>query len=157
MLGDTNVQPMLPVKDLEEAKKFYEEKLGLKRVGEEPGAAVVYQSGNGTLCVYLSRFAGTNQGTAALWEVGDVEGTVKELKDKGVSFEHYDNLPETKRTDDVHRAGDIVVAWFKDPDGNILSVQNRPARPAKDGEGADQGAAKPSPAKPDEATPEPPK
>jgi catechol 2,3-dioxygenase-like lactoylglutathione lyase family enzyme len=144
MLGDTNVQPMLPVKDLEAAKKFYEEKLGLKRVGEEPGAALVYQSGNGTLCVYLSRFAGTNQGTAALWEVGDVEGTVKELKDKGVSFEHYDNLPETTRTDDIHRAGDIVVAWFKDPDGNILSVQNRPARPAEKKEGADPGASKPA-------------
>ena len=127
MLGDTNVQPMLPVKDLGVAKKFYAETLGLKQVGEEPDAAVVYQSGNSTLCVYRSEFAGTNQGTAALWEVKDVEETVEELKAAGVVFEHYDNLPGLTREGDIHRAGDFRVVWFKDPDGNILSVQNRPA------------------------------
>lgn len=131
MLRDANVQPMLPVKDLEAAKRFYEGKLGLKRVGEEPGAAVVYQSGGGTLSVYRSEYAGTNKGTAALWEVDDVEATVEELKARGVTFERYDNLPAVTRTGDIHRAGDIVVAWFKDPDGNILSVQNRPARPGR--------------------------
>jgi catechol 2,3-dioxygenase-like lactoylglutathione lyase family enzyme len=130
MLGDANVQPMLPVKDLEVATKFYEEKLGLRRVGGAPGAAVVYQSGGGTLCVYRSEFAGTNKGTAALWEVEDVEGTVEELKARGVTFEHYDDLPGLTREEDVHRAGGFSVAWFKDPDGNILSIQNRPARPA---------------------------
>ncbi|MFL6259231.1 MAG: VOC family protein [Thermoanaerobaculia bacterium] len=127
MLGDANVKPMLPVKDLEVATKFYEEKLRLRKVDEAPGAAVVYQSGGGTLCVYRSEFAGTNKGTAALWEVEDVEGTVEELKAKGVAFEHYDNLPGLTRKDDVHLAGDFRVAWFKDPDGNILSIQNRPS------------------------------
>jgi catechol 2,3-dioxygenase-like lactoylglutathione lyase family enzyme len=120
---------MLPVKDLEVAKKFYEGPLGLKKAGEEPGAAVVYQSGGSTLCVYRSEFAGTNKGTAALWEVDDVEGTVAELRAKGVTFEHYDDLPEVVRKGDIHFAGDTIqVAWFKDPDGNILSVQNKPAR-----------------------------
>jgi catechol 2,3-dioxygenase-like lactoylglutathione lyase family enzyme len=128
MLGDANVQPMLPVKDLEAARTFYEEKLGLRRVGGAPGAADVYRSGDGTLCVYRSEFAGTNKGTAALWEVSDVEGTVEELKARGVTFEHYDDLPGLTRKDDVHRAGDLRVAWLKDPDGNILSVQNRPAK-----------------------------
>ena len=129
MLGDVDVQPMLPVKNLEVAKKFYEGPLGLKKTGEEPGAAVVYRSGRTTLCVYLSEFAGTNKGTAALWEVDDVEAAVAELKAKGVTFEHYDNLPEVVRKGDIHFAGDTIqVAWFKDPDGNILSVQNRPAR-----------------------------
>ena len=128
MLGDTNVQPMLPVKDLEVAKKFYEGALGLKKVEEMPDAAVVYQSGGGTLCVYRSEFAGTNKGTAALWEVKDVEETFKELKGAGVVFEHYDNLPGLTREGDIHRAGDFRVVWFKDPDGNILSVQNRPAQ-----------------------------
>lgn len=131
MLGDATVKPMLPVKDLEVAKTFYEEKLGLRRVDEEPGAVVVYQSGDGTLCVYRSEFAGTNKGTAALWEVSNVAGTVEELKAKGVVFEHYDNLPAVNRTGDIHHAGDIEVAWFKDPDGNILSIQNRPERPAR--------------------------
>lgn len=127
MLGDANVKPMLPVKDLEVATRFYEEKLGLRRVGGAPGAAVVYRSGGGELCVYRSEFAGTNKGTAALWEVSDVEGTVEELKTRGVTFERYDNLPAVHRTGDIHRAGDLEIAWFKDPDGNILSIQNRPA------------------------------
>ncbi len=64
MLGDANVQPMLPVNDLKKAEKFYEETLGLKRLHEEPGVAVTYQSGNATLNVYRSEFAGTNKGTA---------------------------------------------------------------------------------------------
>jgi catechol 2,3-dioxygenase-like lactoylglutathione lyase family enzyme len=127
MLRDATVQPMLPVKDLEVAKKFYEGALGLRRVGEEPDAAVVYKSGSSTLCVYRSEFAGTNKGTAALWEVDDVEATVDELKAKGVTFERYDDLPGLTWKDGIHSSGDFKVAWFKDPDGNILSVQNRPA------------------------------
>ena len=128
MLSDTTVQPMLPVKDLKVAERFYEEKLGLHRVGGAPDAAVVYESGGSTLCVYRSEFAGTNKGTAALWEVEDVPGTVAELKSKGVPFEHYDNLPGLTRKGDIHLADGFKVAWFKDPDGNILSVQDRPAR-----------------------------
>jgi catechol 2,3-dioxygenase-like lactoylglutathione lyase family enzyme len=128
MLGDVSVQTMLPVKDLEVAKKFYGEVLGLEETGGEPDTAVTYRSGGSTLCAYRSEFAGTNQGTAALWEVKDVEGTVRELKAKGVAFERYD-LPGLTMDGDIHRAGDFSVAWFKDPDGNILSVQNRPARP----------------------------
>jgi catechol 2,3-dioxygenase-like lactoylglutathione lyase family enzyme len=124
MLGDANVQPMLPVKDLKAAEKFYEDVLGLDEVDGEPGEAVVYQSGSSTLCVYRSAFAGTNKGTAALWQVNDVEDTVAELRGRGVKFEHYDDMPGVTREGDIHVAGDIKVAWFKDPDGNILSVQN---------------------------------
>jgi hypothetical protein len=58
------------------------------------------------------------------WEVDDVDDVVRTLKGKGVQFEHYD-LPHTRREGDVHVSGDIKVAWFKDPDGNILSVVNR--------------------------------
>ena len=125
MLKDENVQPMLPVKDMKAAEKFYEEALGLERVGGESDHAVKYRSGGTTLCVYRSEFAGTNKGTAALWEVDDVEGTVKQLKAKGVTFEHYDGMPGLTREGDVYRAGPMRVAWFKDPAGNILSVQNR--------------------------------
>ncbi|HEY4575262.1 MAG TPA: VOC family protein [Thermoanaerobaculia bacterium] len=131
MLGDSNVKPMLPVKDLGVATKFYEEKLGLRRVGGAPDAAIVYRSGGSDLCVYRSEFAGTNQGTAALWEVSDVEGTVEELRARGVTFEHYDDLPGLTRKGDVYRADGLEVAWFKDPDGNILSIQNRPAKPGQ--------------------------
>ena len=125
MLADTTVQPMLPVKDMKEAERFYGDTLGLERIGGEPGVVAVYRSGATTLCVYRSAYAGTNQGTAALWEIDDVEGTVADLKRKGVRFEHYDDLPGLTRDGDVHRAGDFRVAWWKDPAGNILSVQNR--------------------------------
>ena len=124
MLGNATVQPMLPVKDLKSAKKFYEQTLGLQKLGEMGDEAVTFKSGDGTLVVYRSEFAGTNKGTAALWEVDDVDGTVKELRGKGVKFEHYD-LPGLTRKGDVHLGGPMKVAWFKDPGGNILSVQSR--------------------------------
>src|SRR6266513_6061847 len=112
MLGNADALPMLPVKDLAAAQKFYEETLGLKRLHVETDVVATYQSGNSTLNVYRSEFAGTNKGTAALWEVDDVEGTVKQLKAKGVTFEHYNNLPGLKLDGDIHRAGPFSVAWF---------------------------------------------
>jgi len=90
MFENADVQPMLPVKDLKAAERFYEEVLKLEKVGSTDGAVSVYRSGKTKLCVYRSEFAGTNKGTAAVWEVNDVEGAVKELKAKGVKFEHYD-------------------------------------------------------------------
>ena len=123
MLNDANVQPMLPVSDLREAGRFYHDVLGLEQVGDESEEALVFRTGDTTLCVYRSEFAGTNKGTAALWEVPDVRQTVEELKARGVRFEHYD-MPDLSRDGDVYRAGDLSVAWFKDPDGNILSIQN---------------------------------
>ena len=58
------------------------------------------------------------------WVVGnDIEDVVRELKAKGVSFEHY-NMPDVTREDDIHVAGNMKVAWFKDPDGNILNIIN---------------------------------
>ena len=123
MLGKANVMTMLPVKDLKAAKKFYEGTLGLKKVEEMPEGAVTYKSGEGTVTVYVSEFAGTNKGTAASWHVEDVDKTVKDLKGKGVSFEHYDDLPEVTRKGDTHVAGPMKLAWFKDPAGNILGLE----------------------------------
>jgi catechol 2,3-dioxygenase-like lactoylglutathione lyase family enzyme len=123
MLGSATVQPMLPVKNLETAERFYENMLGLTRVEEEPGDVAVYQSGGSKLVVYTSKYAGTNKGTAAAWHVNDVEETVEELRAKGVRFEQYDNLPGVTRHGDIHVAGDTKMAWFKDPDGNILSLE----------------------------------
>lgn len=115
---------MLPVKDLNAARRFYEETLGLDRAEEITDEVILYGSGDSRLCVYRSAFAGTNEGTAATWVVEDVEGTVDELKATGVVFEHYDDLPAMTRGGDVHVAGEMRVAWFKDPSGNILSIQN---------------------------------
>ena len=124
MLRDTDAVATLAVRDLNAAAKFYGETLGLSRASTEDNEAIVFESGNTTINVYRSTFAGTNKATALTWAVDDVEEIVRTLKAKGVTFEHYD-LPQTKREGDVHVAGDHKIAWFKDPDGNILSVINR--------------------------------
>ena len=83
---------------------------------------VGYKSGNSTVLVYQSSYAGTNKATAVTWVVGDkLENIVSALKAKGVAFEHYD-MPGITRKGDIHISGKIRNAWFKDPDGNILSV-----------------------------------
>ena len=77
------------------------------------------------LNVYRSDYAGTNKANAVTWAVGDdVEGVVRALKAKGVVFEHYD-MPGMKLEGDVHIGADMKVAWFKDPDGNILNIVSR--------------------------------
>jgi len=124
MLRDTDAVATLAVKDLDAAARFYEETLGLTRGAAEDGEAIAFESGDTTINVYRSKFAGTNKATALTWAVDDVEDVVETLKSKGVTFEHYD-LPDTRREGDVHVSGDIKIAWFKDPDGNILSVVNR--------------------------------
>ena len=123
LLSDTDAIATIAVKDVRTAARFYEETLGLSRAGSEDNEAVVFESGDTRINVYRSSFAGTNRATALTWTVDDVEDVVRTLKAKGVRFEHYD-LPETRREGDVHISGDIKVAWFKDPDGNILSVVN---------------------------------
>jgi catechol 2,3-dioxygenase-like lactoylglutathione lyase family enzyme len=124
MLGTKDATVTLAVKDVNKARKFYENTLGLKRVdGNDDWVA--YKSGNSTIMVYESEFAGTNQATAVTWPVGnELEQIVQDLKSKGVSFEHYD-LPEMTRKGDVHIAGDMKMAWFKDPDGNIHGIGNQ--------------------------------
>jgi catechol 2,3-dioxygenase-like lactoylglutathione lyase family enzyme len=125
MLGDKDAAANIAVKNLEVAKKFYEDTLGLTQVGSEGQELIVFSSGSSMINVYRSQYAGTNQATAVTWVVGeDVEGIVQALKAKGVTFEHYD-MPEMKRKGDIHVAGNMKVAWFKDPGGNILNIVNR--------------------------------
>ena len=63
---------------------------------------------------------------AASWAVGDdFNAIVQSLRDKGVTFEHYDDLPGTTREGDIHSIGDMKAVWFKDPDGNILNLGNQ--------------------------------
>jgi catechol 2,3-dioxygenase-like lactoylglutathione lyase family enzyme len=121
MLGDFDALATIAVKNLKAARKFYEEKLGFKVVHTEGDQAVTLKSGKSQLLVYQSQFAGTNKATAATWMVKDVEGLVKELKAKGIAFEHYD-MPGITLKGDVHVAGALKNAWFKDPDGNVLAL-----------------------------------
>ncbi len=124
MLGDKSVCGCLAVKDMAEARKFYEQTLGLKVDKETPDGGVVYKSGNGAVFVYQSSSAGTNQATAAAWMAEDVEGVATELKSKGVTLEHYDSIPNVTMQGDIHVMGDLKAIWFKDPSGNILNVVN---------------------------------
>ena len=122
MLGNKDAAANIAVKNLETARRFYEGTLGLKQAGAEGNELVAYRSGNSTLLVYRSDYAGTNKATTATWTVGeDLEKIARELKQKGVVFEHYD-MPGMTRNGDVHVAGKMKVAWFKDPDGNILCI-----------------------------------
>jgi catechol 2,3-dioxygenase-like lactoylglutathione lyase family enzyme len=121
MLADKDAVATIAVKDLKAAKKFYGDTLGLKPTPVPEPEVLNYKSGNSTVLVYKSQFAGSNKATAVTWIVDDVEGTVRDLKAKGVAFEHYD-FPGMTRKGDVHIAGKSKAAWFKDPDGNILAV-----------------------------------
>jgi len=122
MLGKRNAMATIAVKDINAAKKFYEEKLGLQPAGSEEPSVITYKSGNSSVLVYESQYAGTNKATAATWSVGDnIEGIVQALKAKGISFEHYD-FPNTRLEGDVHVMGKMKAAWFKDPDGNIINL-----------------------------------
>ena len=131
MLGDTNAIATIGVKDLATARKFYEGKLGLKPTGPNEPGTLSYQSGSSRVLVYESQFAGTNKATAVTWALDDVPATVKELKSKGITFEHYD-LPQMKLEGDVHVGGNIEASWFKDPDGNILAIVNSGPRTLED-------------------------
>ena len=122
MLGNKMRSANIAVKNLEIAKKFYEDILGLTQVDAEGQELIVFKSGNSTINVYRSQYAGTNRATAVTWVVGgEMEGVVQQLKTKGVAFEHYD-MPDMTREGDIHIAGTMKVAWFKDPDGNILNI-----------------------------------
>jgi catechol 2,3-dioxygenase-like lactoylglutathione lyase family enzyme len=124
MFGDKDAVATIPVKDVKTAQKFYEGVLGLKPVSSGEPSVLMYQSGKSKVLVYQSQYAGTNQATAVTWPVGsgdEVEAIVKTLKAKGIAFEHYD-FPGMIRQGDVHIAGKLKNAWFKDPDGNIHAI-----------------------------------
>jgi len=121
MLGKADATPMIAVTDLDRARKFYEDKLGLE-TDEEWSEGFTLKSGDTLVNVYRSEFAGTNKATALTFEVDDAEKEVGELKEKGIFFETYD-LPGLKKQGDFYVGeGGFKTTWFKDPDGNILSL-----------------------------------
>jgi catechol-2,3-dioxygenase len=120
MLGEKESAATIPVRALASARPFYEETLDLEPVFDST-EAVAYKTSGTPLLVYESEYAGTNKATAVTWLVDDVDGAVAQLRDRGVTFEHYD-LPGTTLDGDVHVMGEMKAAWFKDPDGNIHSL-----------------------------------
>jgi catechol 2,3-dioxygenase-like lactoylglutathione lyase family enzyme len=121
MLGKADATPMIAVKDLDRARKFYEDKLGLKQV-DDFGEGFMLKSGDTKLSVYRSEFAGTNKATTLTFDVDDIDDEVRALKEKGIAFEHYKLEGLTPKGDIFEGKGGFKTAWFKDPDGNILSL-----------------------------------
>ena len=121
MLKHKDSTAIVAVKDLQRARNFYADTLGLDLL-EATDDVLQFKTGATKLVVYTSEFAGTNQANAVVWGVDDeIEAIVENLKSKGVSFEHYEGI---ERQGDIHVAGDFKMVWFKDPDGNILHLNN---------------------------------
>jgi catechol 2,3-dioxygenase-like lactoylglutathione lyase family enzyme len=125
MLGDKDAIATVAVRDLNQARKFYEGVLGLRVEDPQGSEAITFKSGNSSVIVYRSEFAGTNKATAINWALGkDLDKVVQGLRERGVKFEHYD-LPGLTQKGDVHAFGTFKAAWFKDPDGNILALMGQ--------------------------------
>jgi len=122
MLSHHDAVANIAVSDIAAARHFYEDTLGLTVSGTEGKERVAFRSGQSTILVYRSEYAGASHATALTFPVGDkIDAMARALKAKGVNFEHYD-MPQTHIEGDVHVAGERRIAWFKDPDGNMLSM-----------------------------------
>jgi catechol 2,3-dioxygenase-like lactoylglutathione lyase family enzyme len=126
MLADFDVTPVIAVRDIETATDFYRDTLGLKPDDLDQDGMARFRSGSIPVLLYESEFAGSNEANALVWSVEDrFDGLYAELRDRGVGFEHYDDLPGLTLVGDVHVAEGFKGIWFKDPDGNILHVNGR--------------------------------
>ncbi|MGH2662732.1 MAG: VOC family protein [Actinomycetota bacterium] len=110
----------IPAKDLDGTRKFYESVLGFDIVREDP-SGILYRAGDSVVGLYPTQFAGTAQHTIGGFLVEDIEASMADLRTKGVTFEEYD-MPGLKTENGVATLGDSKVAWFKDPEGNILAL-----------------------------------
>jgi catechol 2,3-dioxygenase-like lactoylglutathione lyase family enzyme len=124
MLTDAPARPTIAVSDMDKAKAFYGDALGLKHVEDNPGGSR-YEAGGTYIELYPSEFAGTAKNTVAGFEVSDLDATMDSLRQKGVAFLDYD-LPGVKTNNGVADLGDARGCWFKDPDGNILAIIQLP-------------------------------
>ena len=121
MLAKAEAMPMIGVKDIDRARKFYEDTLGLETKDAMGGEVLEVKIGDKVINVYRSEFAGSSKTTALTFAVDDIEAEVRELKDKGIFFEQYD-MPGLEKRGDLYVAEGMKTTWFKDPDGNILSL-----------------------------------
>jgi predicted enzyme related to lactoylglutathione lyase len=111
----------IPATNHPETRRFYEEVLGLEVAQEHP-AGVQFRTGQSFLALYKAPSAGTAQHTLGSFEVEDIEGAVAALRDRGVTFEEYDSGPLKTVHGIAELPGGSKMAWFKDPEGNILGV-----------------------------------
>jgi catechol 2,3-dioxygenase-like lactoylglutathione lyase family enzyme len=121
MLSDASVTTMLPVKDMDRARGFYEGSLGLKPQGFKPDGKFVYVVGGTTLALFPKPEGTKAEHTAISFRVADIGAAIKELKQAGVAFEDYD-FPGLKTVNHVCVLGAEKAAWFKDTEGNYLCL-----------------------------------
>ena len=121
MLQNAPMYSYIPAKDINRARKFYEQTLGFKPSREIAGG-VVYDFGDHTSgFMYPTPNAGTSQASQAFWSVADVDALMRALKARGVVFEDYD-MPGEKSAEGAITAGGAKAAWFKDSEGNIMAL-----------------------------------
>ena len=123
MLTSGTVTANIPASDLNRARGFYADKLGLTRSFEMDGVMLIYKTAAGsTFSVYQTEYAGQSRHTIAQWHVDDVDDEVRDLKAKGITFEKYD-LPGVEWNGEVASIeGMGKAAWFKDSEGNTLCL-----------------------------------
>ena len=123
MLKEKSSSAIVAVRDIARARDFYEKILGLELMSEAMGV-LTFRTGATRLIVYPSQEAGTNRANAVVWDCGgEIDAIVKDLEGKGVAFEHY-QMEGVRLEGNIHVAGPMKMVWFKDPDGNILHLNN---------------------------------
>ena len=121
MLESSMIVATVPVTDLDRAKRFYADTLGLKVLSENP-ASVRFGCGGGTELSIFRRAPSTADHTLAHFEVGDIEAVVRELGKREVKFIDYADGP-LQTTGHIAQIGPARGAWLRDPDGNILGLR----------------------------------
>ncbi len=125
MISQSPIYPVLPVNDFEKAKKFYRDTLGLKMLEEDIKMhAATFEAGRGTRLEIFESDSAKSNDTAASFKVDNIKGTMDELRGKGVTFEDYD-MPPVKTVNGLCTIDGMSCAWFKDPAGNILCLNER--------------------------------
>lgn len=128
MLATSQVSTRLPAQNLERARKFYSEQLGLDPVEERPGG-LLYRCGAGTFALFKSSGKSSGAHTQMAWEVEDMESTVAALRARGIVFEEYD-APGIKTLNGIadirgnypSKGVGEKGAWFRDSEGNLLGI-----------------------------------
>jgi len=121
MLSGARYSASLPCSDLERAKSFYADKLGLVPVDEQPGR-LFYHGRRGTeFLLFASRGTPSGSHDQMRFSVADIKAEVRDLKQRGVRFEEYD-FPGFDKTTSIAWVTDHSAAWFKDSEGNLLAI-----------------------------------
>jgi catechol 2,3-dioxygenase-like lactoylglutathione lyase family enzyme len=124
-LGNCNIIAFASIVDVPRAKDFYQNTLGLRLVTEEPPFALVFDANGIMLRLGMAKKLPPAHGTVLGWQVSEIAATVESLGQAGVRFERYEGMNQDKLGIWTAPTG-AKVAWFKDPDGNILSVSEHP-------------------------------